>query len=168
MAKSVPPTPATTTNHALPDRDAARIHRLFDAVYSHGRLDETSEVIASEYVGYCSGTNDTYHGPAGVKAHAAKLRGALFEFSITIEDLAATPQGFEATWTSRGRLERPIMGLDPSVDIGAPGEEPHGQYVEIPGHTTGRITDGKIHDTTTTWALDQLRHITPHPARGTT
>lgn len=146
--------------HGPPDElspDHGRLlTRLYETVYSNGNLAETEDLVAEDYTGYCTGTNETYDGHTGLKAHVAKLRGAMFGFRIDINSISGPPDRFDVDWTAHGRLERPVFGLTPTCGVGPAGQEPQGPTVTLHGTTVGTIVDGKITETTMRWDIESV------------
>lgn len=146
----------TGQRNELPANHGRLIRRLYETVYSNGTLTETKDLVAEDYTGYCTGSNETYHGPTGLKAHVARLRGAMYGFHIDIDSINGTPNRFEVNWTAHGRLERPALGLTPTCVVGPVGHEPRGPDVTITGSTIGTIEDGKITEATMRWNTESV------------
>lgn len=140
------------------DRERVVIRRLFERVYSKGDLSLVEELVASDFVGTSNESSERYLGPAGVKTHVSRLRGAFFGFTIEIEDISLDGDTFEVTWTARGTHERRFLGVDPTCPIGRAGEEPHGSRIAVGGVTRGTITNEEIHESEMVWDVKTLRH----------
>lgn len=134
------------------------LHRLFERVYSEGDLTVAGDVVATDFEGRCSGTTEPFHGIAGVKEHASRLRSAFVGLTVEIDDLRRTPEGFQARLTAEGRFERPFAGVEPTCVIGRAGEEPRGPTVTIAGDVSGRVTGGALSGFDIEWDIDALRN----------
>lgn len=153
--------------HSRPDLTADHtqlIHRLFEQVYSEGRLHIAADLVDSEFVGTCTGTNDSYHGPGGVKTHATRLRAAFYDLTFTVDTLRATPVGIEVRWTARGRLERPIMGISPDCSIGPAGAEPGGPDITVSGRSRLTVSGEKVRESHMDWDVAALHAQATSPA----
>lgn len=135
----------------------ALLRRLVDAVYSAGHLGVTEEILVGDAAGYCTGTRTSYDGVGGVKAHATRLRSTFPGLTLDIKEVHQTADGFEASVIATGRFERQFGGIQPSCQIGAPGEEPGGPHVRIPGTVRGRTADGRFSKLEFDWDLTALR-----------
>lgn len=135
-----------TTETALTEEHERLVRRLFERVYSTGELDLIDDLVASTYVGSGAEPDDVALGPDGARAHVVRLRSAFFGLDLEVDEIDGDGEGFEVHWTARGRLERPIGGLDPATKRGPPGAEPSGPRRAVTGVTTGRIVDGKIRE----------------------
>lgn len=148
---------AVNTGNELTAQNERAVRRLFERVYSGGELPAVKDLVAPDYLGYCTGVSDTYLGPAGVKSHATRLRAAFFGLRFDIDDIRGTPDGIVVQWTATGRLERAIMGVHPACNIGRSGEEPGGPEVTVSGRTSLKMTGGKVRESYIDWNLDELR-----------
>lgn len=140
----------------LTARNERAIRRLFEEVYSRGELQTVEDLVAPDYIGYCSGISDTYRGPSGLKSHATRLRAAFFGLRFDIDEVRGTPDRVEVLWTATGRLERAIMGVQPAPTMGPSGQEPGGPELAVTGVTSLRMTGGKVRESYMDWDLDGL------------
>lgn len=140
------------------DRNRAVVRRLFERVYSKGDLSLVDELVATDFVGYSTETADAYLGPEGVKTHMSRLRAAFHGFTIDVDAIHVEGDTFEVAWTARGVQERRFLGVEPTCTIGRAGEEPRGTRIAVPGVATGRITNGKIHESEMVWDVEVLRN----------
>lgn len=147
---------AVETQGELTPTNERAILRLFEQVYSGGELLDVEDIVAPDYRGYCSGTRATYHGRSGVKSHVARLRAAFYGFEFHIHDIQGISDGIAVRWTVTGRLERPVMGLQPECIIGRKGEEPGGPDVTVTGRTSLKMTNGKVRESLMYWDLGEL------------
>lgn len=138
--------------------DQAVIRRLFEQVYSKGRLNIINELVSSEFSGSSSASPDAYFGLDGLKSRVIRLRKAFHGFTIDIDDLHVKGDSFEVSWTARGRHERQFLDIEPTCIIGQAGVEPHGIEIAVAGITTGTITGGKIQENSMIWDIEELRH----------
>lgn len=133
------------------------LHRLFDVVYSEGDLRVTEEVVGDTLRAHCAGTDRTYRGVSGLKAHAARLRNTFFGLTIEVNAVDRFPDGFVAELTATGRFERPLGGVQPTCQIGSAGEEPGGPRVAVAGSVEGTMTDGRLVELVFNWDFEALR-----------
>lgn len=156
-AKQAPDRPSDQPDTALSAETERSILRLFEAVYSGGDLGVAEEVLGADARGYCAGTEKTYHGVSGLKAHAARLRATFAGLTVDLDEVHRTPDGFVASVTARGRFERAFGGIHPSCRMGAAGEEPRGPSVTMAGSVEGTTTDGRLSELEFDWNLAALR-----------
>lgn len=149
-------TGAVDTRIELSTQDERTLRRLFEEVYSAGKLHVVEDVVSPDYRGFCAGTGETYRGPAGVKSHATRLRSAFFGLRFDIDDIRGNVDGIEVRWTATGRLERAIMGLQPACTVGRAGDEPGGRELTIAGQTCLQMRNGKVRASDMDWHLDEL------------
>lgn len=145
------------TPHELAAEDVLTIDRLFEQVYSTGELHIVEELVAPTFRGYCTGTDDVFRGPDGAKSHVIRLRSAIVGLDFTLDDVQESSDGIEVQWTATGRLERPIMGVQPVCTIGRAGDEPGGPEVRVTGKTTAAMTEEVVRESVMEWNLDELR-----------
>lgn len=138
------------------DEDEGVIRRLFERVYSKGELNIINEIAASDVIGYCSGTTESYLGPDSMKTHVKQIRATFQGFTINIDQLYVERDAFEVHWTARGSHEQLFINIDPTCNIGAVGEEPSGNRIAVSGVTTGIISNGKIREQKMDWNVEQL------------
>lgn len=133
------------------------LHRLFDVVYSEGDLSVVEGVVPADVRGYCAGTERTYHGVSGLKAHAARLRAVFHGLTVEVNGFHRTPDGFVMGLMATGRFERAFGGVRPSCRMGSVGEEPGGPMVSMTGAVDGEVTDGQLAELAFDWNLESLR-----------
>lgn len=133
------------------------LHRLFDAMYSEGDLSVAGEVVPANVRGCCAGTEKTYQGVSGLKAHAARLRATFPGLTFGVDEVHRTPAGFVAGLTATGRFERAFGGVQPSYRMRSVGEEPGGPRVTMAATVKGEVTDGQITELAFDWDLEALR-----------
>lgn len=160
-------TPGGTPRQTLTAEDFRALRRLFVEGYSAGRLQVVEDLVAPGFEGFCTGNDDVYRGPDGVRAHIVRLRSAILGLDVTIDDVRGSPDGVEVRWTASGRLERPVMGVQPACVIGRAGEEPGGPDIRVTGRARVVTTDGVVQETHMEWDLEALRaQVGPSPAVG--
>lgn len=145
------------TSSVLLTETAQALHRLFDAVYSEGDLSVVERVVTADVRGYCTGTESTYRGLSGLKAHAARLRATFHGLTFEVNEVHRTPEGVVVGLTATGRFERAFGGIRPSCRMGAVGEEPGGPLVTMAGTVAGEVTDGQLSELAFDWDLEALR-----------
>lgn len=133
------------------------LHRLFDAVYSEGDLSVVEGLVPADVRAYCAGTERTYQGVSGLKAHAARLRAIFHGLTFDVEEFHRTPGGFVMGLTATGRFERAFGGVRPSCRMGSVGQEPGGPMVTMTGAVEGVVTDGQLLELAFDWDLEALR-----------
>ena len=139
----------------MSNSDIAR--RVFNEVWTAGRLDLVDELFAPDYVGQPAGSEEPVRGREGVQQYIGGLREAFPDLGMTVEDQVADGDKVATRWTARGTHEGDIMG------IGATG-----RIAEVTGTTIQRIHEGKIVEGWTNWdvlgLLGQLG-VAPEPTR---
>lgn len=148
--------------------DARSVRRLLERVYGEGELHHVDDLVAPDYVGRWAGTDDVAVGPPGLKAHAARFRAALGGVSLDIDAVETAGASFEARWSVRGRLERPLLGVEPSCVVDAAGTEPHGPAVTLSAVSRGVVRAGELVETETAWTLEGPDIDASSPAGGST
>lgn len=139
------------------DEDRAIVRRLFERVYSTGDLSLVDELVASDFVGDSTESSEAYLGPEGMKSHVSRLRGVFYGFTIEIDDLHVEDDTFEVSWIARGTHERRFLGIEPTVNVGQAGDEPHGNRIAVSGVATGTLTNGEIRENRIIWDEETLR-----------
>ncbi|MDX1746057.1 MAG: ester cyclase [Halobacteriales archaeon] len=150
-----PKTIQTSGNVPAAGRKNERVaRRLVESVYGTGRLVHIDDLISADYVGRWVGTGGLQVGSAGLRNHAARFRLAFGRLDLTVEASHECGGTVEVSWSARGYLERPFLGVQPTVVSGRAGEEPHGPAVTLSAVTRGRIRAGRLVESTTVWTLD--------------
>ena len=142
--------PNTSENKAL-------VRRWFEEVWNQGREQTIDELFAPNGIGYGLGDTDLpLHGPAGFKPFVGKLRGALPDIHMTIEDIMADGDKVTVRITVTGSHKGGHLGVAPT-----------GKTVRIAGIVMVRIANGQIVEGWNSWdQLGLLRQIGAVPAAG--
>ena len=135
----------------------ALARRVFDEIWSQGKLDLADEFLAPDFVGRPGGLGEPFKGPAGAKQFIGRLREGFPDITFTIEEMIAEGDLVATRWQATGTNDGEFMGFDPSE-----------RQVNIGGMTFLRFTDGLVAEGWTQLdALGLLRQIgaVPEPAR---
>jgi steroid delta-isomerase-like uncharacterized protein len=135
----------------------ALARRVFDEIWSAGKLDLVDDLLAPEFVGRPIGLAEPFTGPEGAKEFIGRLREAFPDIRFPIDDLIAEDDKVVVRWTATGTNDGEFMGIEPT-----------GREVTIAGMTILRIRDGRIIEGWTNMdALGLLRQIgaVPEPAQ---
>ncbi len=135
----------------------ALARRVFDEIWSGGKLDLVDELLDPEFVGRPIGLAEPFKGPEGAKEFIGRLREAFPDIRFPIDDLIGEEDKVVVRWTATGTNDGEFMGIEPS-----------GRQVTIAGMTIRAIRDGRIIEGWTNMdALGLLRQIgaVPEPAR---
>ena len=137
------------------EKAKALIRRVFEEVWSQGKLDVIDEIIATDFVKHISGSPDI-HGPEGEKQFATIFRTAFPDLQFTIEDQIAQGDKVVTRWTATGTHKGEFMGIPPT-----------GIQVTFTGITINRIAGGYNAETWTSWdALGMLQQLGAVPPPG--
>jgi steroid delta-isomerase-like uncharacterized protein len=107
--------------------------RVFDEVWSRGRLELADELLAPDFVGHPIGLREPFRGPEGAKEFIGRLREGFPDASWEIEELVADGDRVAVRWVMTGTHDGEFMGIDPTE-----------AQVRIDGMTFLRFEDGKI------------------------
>lgn len=107
--------------------------RLFDEVWSRGRLELASDLLVPDFVGRAGGLGDAFHGPSGAQEFIGGLRRAFPDLTFEVADLIGERDLVAARWTARGTNHGEFMGMPPT-----------GRRIALDGMTIQRVQDGRI------------------------
>jgi steroid delta-isomerase-like uncharacterized protein len=107
--------------------------RVFDEVWSRGRLELADELLAPDFVGHPIGLREPFRGPEGAKEFIGRLREGFPDASWEIEELVAEGDRVAVRWVMTGTHDGEFMGIDATE-----------AQVRIDGMTFLRFEDGKI------------------------
>jgi len=141
----------------MSDENKVLARRVFDEVWSQGKLDLADEILTPDFVGRPGGMGEPFKGPAGAKEFIGRLREAFPDISFTVEEMIAEGDLVATRWTATGTNDGEFMGFEPT-----------GRKATIGGMTIQRFKDGRIVEGwTQPDALGLLRQIgaVPEPAR---
>lgn len=134
----------------------ALARRVFDEIWSGGKLEVADELLAPDFVGRPAGMEPVI-GPEGAKAFIGRLRTGFPDIAFTVEDMIAEGELVATRWTATGTHRGDFMGVEPT-----------GRQVTFTGTTILRIRDGVVREGWTQLdALGLLQQIgaVPEPAR---
>jgi steroid delta-isomerase-like uncharacterized protein len=107
--------------------------RLFDEVWSGGRLELATELLVPDFVGRPGGLGAAFHGHSGAQEFIGGLRRAFPDLTFEVEDLIGERDLVAARWTARGTNHGAFMGMPPT-----------GRRIALDGMTIQRIQEGRI------------------------
>ena len=111
----------------------ALARRIFDEVWSRGKLDLADELLSPDFVGRPGGLAEPVRGPAGAKEFLGSLREGFPDITFTVKDMVGESDLVATRWTSTGTHDGEFMGFDPTE-----------QQVTMSGITFLRFRDGMI------------------------
>jgi steroid delta-isomerase-like uncharacterized protein len=128
--------------------------RVFDEVWSRGRLELADELLAPDFVGHPIGLREPFRGPEGAKEFIGRLREGFPDASWEIEELVAEGDRVAVRWVMTGTHDGEFMGIDPTE-----------AQVRIDGMTFLHFEDGKIVEGKTLQdAMSLMRTLGASPA----
>jgi steroid delta-isomerase-like uncharacterized protein len=105
-----------------------------------GKLNETLDLIADDYVGHIAGTPEPVHGKDGFREFVSTYLTGFPDGTITVDDQIAEGELVATRWTGRGTNAGQLMGMPPT-----------GREVTVQGITYARIVDGKAREAWLIW-----------------
>lgn len=127
------------------------IRHLFEASLGSGNLTVAHNALAPDYMGHVAGMPDLPPGPAGFKRFVTRLRRAVFDLDVRIDDVVARDTDVMVHWTASGRHERPFLGVEPTCVVGDVGQEPGGKQVTLSAITIAQISGSRLQESRTEW-----------------
>lgn len=123
--------------------------RIFDEVWSKGRLELTDELLAPDFVGRPGGFGEPFRGPDGAKEFVTRLRDGFPDITFDVESIIGEDEYVAARWVATGTHDGEFMGVEAS-----------GRPVKFGGMTVLRFDDGLIREGWTQLdALTMLRQV---------
>ena len=114
-----------------------------------GKLDETLELVADEYVGYEPSSPEPLRGKEGYREFVERYLTAFPDGRITVDQQIAEGNLVVNRWTGRGINTGELMGMPPT-----------GKQVTVTGITIARIEGGKLQEDWTSWdTLGMLQQL---------
>jgi steroid delta-isomerase-like uncharacterized protein len=114
-----------------------------------GKLDETLELVADEYVGYEPSSPEPLRGKEGYREFVERYLTAFPDGRITVDQQIAEGDLVVNRWTGRGTNTGELLGMPPT-----------GKQVTVTGITIARIEGGKLREDWTSWdTLGMLRQL---------
>jgi steroid delta-isomerase-like uncharacterized protein len=92
----------------------ALARRVFDEVWSQGKLDLADELLAPDFVGRPGGLGEPFKGPEGAKEFIGRLREAFPDITFTVEEMIAEGDLVATRWTSTGTHDGDFLGVEPT------------------------------------------------------
>ena len=125
----------------------ALARRIFDEVWSRGKLDLADELLSPDFVGRPGGLAEPFRGPEGAKEFIGGLREGFPDITFTVEEMVAEGDLVATRWTATGTHDGQFMGYEPTE-----------RQATFGGMTFLRISDGRL---TEGWTqLDALTLMT--------
>jgi predicted ester cyclase len=98
------------------DRNKELARRVFDEIWSEGKLELADKILAPDFVGRPGGLGHPFRGPEGAKQFIGRLREGFPDITFTVEDMIAEGDLVATRWTGRGSHDGEFMGLEPTGD----------------------------------------------------
>jgi steroid delta-isomerase-like uncharacterized protein len=105
-----------------------------------GKIDETIELIADDYVAHVPGSIEPFRGKEGFRAFVNTYLTGFPDGTITVDDQIAEGEIVATRWTGRGTNTGELMGMPPT-----------GKQITVEGITYSRITGDKATEAWITW-----------------
>jgi len=122
------------------ERNAAVVRRAVEHVWNRGDLDLADRLFDSAYVNHGGLIPDIVHGPEAIKMSVALYRTAFPRLYIAVDSLVADGDMVELRWSAyTPSSDRPLSDRRGS------------QKATLTGTTRGRLSDGQIVESWTTW-----------------
>jgi steroid delta-isomerase-like uncharacterized protein len=138
-------------------QNQALARRIFEDVWSGGKLEYIDQLFSPEFVGHPTGLDDEIRGPGGTKEFVARFREAFPDIAFTVEDQMAEGDTVVTRWRAYGTHDGELMGIEPT-----------GRRATVTGITIQQFRDGKVMEGWTNWdtlgLLTQLGAV-PQPTR---
>jgi steroid delta-isomerase-like uncharacterized protein len=111
----------------------ALARRVFDEIWSQGKLELADELLSPEFVGRPGGLGEPFKGPAGAKEFIGRLREGFPDITFTVEDMVGEGNLVATRWAATGTHDGEFMGFEPTE-----------RQTTIGGMTFLRFDDGRI------------------------
>jgi len=95
-------------------QNKARARRVFDEVWSQGKLDLTEELLSPDFVGRPGGFGKPFKGPAGAREFLGRFREGFPDMTFSVEEMVAEGDHVAIRWTGAGTHEGDFMGFEPT------------------------------------------------------
>ena len=105
-----------------------------------GKLNETLQLLADDYVGHVAGTPGPIRGKDGFREFVTTYLTGFPDGTITVDDQIAEGELVATRWTGRGTNAGQLMGMQPT-----------GREVTITGISYSRIVDGQVRESWLIW-----------------
>ena len=118
-----------------------------------GKLEETVELVADDYVGHVPGLPEPIRGKEGFRQFFTAYQTAFPDGAITVDDVIAEGDVAAVRWTARGTNTGELWGMPPT-----------GKQATVEGIAYVRIVDGLLREDWTYWdtlALLQQLGVVP-------
>jgi steroid delta-isomerase-like uncharacterized protein len=119
----------------MSEENKALLRRWFEEVWNKGRAEAIDELFAGDGTahGLADAGGQSLRGPAGFRPYFQKLRDALPDIEVVVEDLVAEGDKVAARCTVRGTHRGDALGFAAS-----------GRAVDFTGICIVRVRDGRI------------------------
>lgn len=95
--------------------------RVFDEIWSRGRLELAHELLSPGFVGRPGGLGKPFKGPEGAKEFIGRLREGFPDITFEVEDMVAEGDLVATRWTATGTHGGEFMGYEPTENEAAIG-----------------------------------------------
>ena len=92
----------------------ALARRVFDEVWSKGKLDLADEFLSPDFVGRPGSLAEPFRGPEGAKQFLGRLREAFPDMRYDVEEMVAEGDLVATRWTCTATHEGEFMGFEPT------------------------------------------------------
>jgi predicted ester cyclase len=118
------------------DDNKARSRRLYEEVFGRGNLNVADEILTAECLSHGPGSPPA-SGTAGIKAQAERLRTAIPDLRVVLNDQVAERDRVASRWTGTGTHSGAFV-----LPSGA--LEPTGRRISFDEIRIDRFVDGRI------------------------
>jgi steroid delta-isomerase-like uncharacterized protein len=122
---------------ALDAKDIAR--RLAEDPWK-GKVEETLQLVADDYVAYVPGSVEPFRGKEGLRQFLSAYLAAFPDGKLVVDDQIADGDFVATRWTAKGTNTGELMGIPAS-----------GRQVTVKGITYARISGGKARESWLSW-----------------
>ena len=120
--------------------DAKEIARRLAEDPWKGKIQETIDLVADDYVAYVPGAVEPFRGKDGLRQFLTTYLAAFPDGKITVDDQIADGDFVATRWTGTGTNTGELMGIPAS-----------GRQVTVKGMTYSRISGGKARESWLSW-----------------
>jgi steroid delta-isomerase-like uncharacterized protein len=114
-----------------------------------GKLDQTVEYIADDYIAYIPGYPEPLRGKEGFRQFLSTYMAGFPDGEVTVDDQIVEGDRIATRWTARGTNTGELMGMPAS-----------GKQAVVTGITYSRFVDGKVRESWFAWdTLSMLQQL---------
>ena len=117
----------------MSDPKTTVIHRYFEDLFNHGRLEVLPELLHPDYVNHSPGSSDLPRGRDGVGIVVQALRRGLPDLRYEIDDMIVGADAVAVRTTLSGTHSGELFGMQPT-----------GKAIQVAQMTFERFRDGRI------------------------